>query len=625
MTRSLSATLSLGPVAALAAGAVALAWREQGSVLAEDWLAYALGGGLLLATVLASGSALRPGRGPVVGLAALAALALWIGLSATWSPVPALARDEALLVLFYGLAVAAPLLTLRSEGERMIAVAIVVASSASLVVATSFRLATGDDLAELYWGRRLGSPIRYPGAEAAIFLVGFWPAAAAAAHTRLPSAARGLAFGGSVALLAGLLMAQSRAGAIALAVSALVVFAVAPARMRLLVPVVLAAGLAAAAYEPLTRPFREEGPGFEPAIRDAGRWALVLSLAGLVVGLAYAVADRHLVFPPPLVRAAALATVAALAVASVAALGGFIFAVDRPGDYLQDRWEEFKRQPDEETGSSHLVTIGSNRYDFWRVALDEFREHPLAGAGGRAFGTAYLREGRTTETPQRAHSLELDLLGETGIVGLFLLVAALTPFAWIILRRAPSDLVATGILGAAAYWLVHASGDWTWTFPAVGLPFFLLLGVGAGGQRAERLGGRAGLFAGIAVGVAAIMAFAPPWLSSRYTARALQRSSVQAADELRWARRFDPLSVGPLIAEAELASSPERAIPPLEQALEREPDSVAPRYLLGLAYLDAGNRAQAQRHLREALRLAPRSRPVRQALARAGEEAGAGG
>jgi tetratricopeptide (TPR) repeat protein len=621
VTRSLSGLLTVAPVATLAVGIVALAWREQGSVLAEDWLAYALAAGLLVATVLVAGTAVRPPRGVLVGLGALAAYALWNLLSASWSPVPALARDEALLVLFYGLALSAPVLTLRSSEERAVAVALVVAAAVFLVIVTSVRLVTDEAAAELFWGTRLGSPIRYPGADAALFLVGFWPAVAAAAHRRSPVPVRVLAFAGSVALLAGLLLAQSRAGAVALAVSASVVFAVAPVRMRLFIPVALAAALVVAAYEPLTRPFREEGPGFSAAIEDAGAWALALPLAGLVVGLAYALADRRRDMPPRFVRAAGATTLAALALGALAGLGGYLVTVDQPVGYLQDRWDEFKREPEEETGSSHLLTIGSNRYDFWRVALDEFRDHPLAGAGARAFGSAYLREGQTSETPQRAHSLELDLLGETGVVGFFLLAAALLPFIWIAFRRARISLIATGVLGALAYWLVHASGDWTWTFPAVGLPFFLLLGVGAAGvERAERLAGRAALPAGIAIGIAAVLAFAPPWLSSRYTASALEQTHVDAADELRWARRLDPLSVDPLIAEAELAPTPAKAIPPLERALDREPDSVATRYLLGLAYMEAGRRPEARRHLREALTLAPRSGPLRRALARAEED-----
>jgi O-antigen ligase/polysaccharide polymerase Wzy-like membrane protein/tetratricopeptide repeat protein len=613
----LSGALSLVPAGVTSVLFLALAWREQGSILAEDWLPYALGAGLLVATVLASGAALRPRSACLVGLGALAALAAWTALSASWSPVPALARDEALLALFYGLALAVPLLTLRSDRERIGAIAIVIAASASLVVATSVRLIAVDAPAELYWSMRLGSPMRYPGADTALFLTSFWPAAALAASRRLNPALRALALGGAVALLAGWLMTQSRAGAISLAVSAIVVFAFAPARLRLLVPVAAAGTLAGLSYYPLTDPFRERGADLEPAIRDAGTWALVLSLAGVVVGLAYAFADRRLALPPRIVRVAAVAAVTVLVLGAAGGVAAFAATVDAPADYVGDRWNEFKRQPATETGSSHLLTIGSNRYDFWRVAFDEFREHPLHGAGGRAFGHVYLREGRTDETPRRAHSLEFDLLSETGLIGLALTVAALAPFAWIVLRRARSDLVAAGVLGAAAYWLVHASGDWTWTFPAAALPFFLLLGAGAGGVDGLRIAPRPALATGLALGAVSLLLFAPPWLSSRYTAQALAQTAAGAEDELRWARRLDPLSTDPLIAEAQLASTPDEAVAPLRRAVEREPRSVAPRYLLGVAYLEAGRRGEARRQLREALRLAPRSVLVRQALDRA--------
>jgi O-Antigen ligase/Tetratricopeptide repeat len=620
----LSGALSLLPTAATSAFFVALAWREQGSILAEDWLPYALATGLLVAVVIASGAALRPRSACLAGLGALAALALWTALSASWSSVPALARDEALLVLFYAVALAIPLVTLWSEAERLGAIAIVAAGGVSLVVATSLRLITADDPAEFYWSTRLGWPIRYPGAEAAIFLVSFWPAAAVAASRRLNLAFRTIAFAGTVALLAGWLMTQSRAGAVSLAASAVLVFAVAPARLRLLVPVALAAALAGAAYGPLTEPFQKEGQALAEAVEDAGRWALAVSLAGIGVGLVYALADRRLAVSPRFVRATGVAALAVAVCVGLVGLGGFLVAVDKPGDYVHDRWQEFKRAPESERGSSHLVTIGSNRYDTWRVALNEFREHPVAGAGGRAFGAAYLRDGKTEETPQRAHSLELDLLSETGLVGLGLFVAGLAPFAWIILRRARSSLIATGVVGGGAYWLVHASGDWTWTFPAAGVPFFLLLGAGAAGEgaglaksvaRKPRISSWAALPLGVSLAAAALLAFAPPWLSARYTARALEQPAPEAADELQWARRLDPLST-----EAELADSPAQAIPPLVDAVGREPRSVALRYLLGLAYLDTGRPQDARRELREAQRLSPRSEAVQRALRRARAE-----
>jgi tetratricopeptide (TPR) repeat protein len=615
--RVLTGAAPLVPTAALTAAFCALAWREHGSVLAEDWLPYALGAGLLVATVVASGAGLRPPVASLVGLGCLIALAAWTALSASWSPVPALARDEALLVLLYACAVAVPLLTLRTEGEHIAGIAIVIVAGAGLAAATSLRLVAGEGITELYWAGRLASPVGYPGAQAAIFLVSFWPAAGLAATARLPIAVRALALSGAAVALAGLLMTQSRAGAAALAFSAIVVFAIAPARLRLLVPVACAAALAAVFYRRLTDPFDEAGTRFEDAIRDAGSAALAVAFVGVLLGLVYALADRKLTVPRPVARAAGAGALALLALGAVGGIGAYLVATDKPVAALEDRWHDFKRQPEVETGSTHFATLGTNRYDLWRVALNEFREHPLAGAGGRAIGTMYLGEARTDDTPKRAHSLELDVLSETGVIGLAFLVGALLPFVWIALRRAASDLIAAGLLGGIVYWLAHASVDWIWTFPAASLPFFLLLGAAAAGGERPRILSTAVVPAGLALAAAVGLLFAPPWLSSRYTARALEQTSAEAAPELRWARRLDPLSIHPLVAEAELAPIPERAIAPLQEAVEREPRSLGPRYLLGLAYLDVGRRAAARRELRKAFKIAPRSYFVREALRRA--------
>ena len=75
-------------------------------------------------------------------------------------------------------------------------------------------------------------------------------------------------------------------------------------------------------------------------------------------------------------------------------------------------------RPAANAASSHLLQLGSYRYDIWRVALNEFAHHPLAGIGSRGFGPAYLRQRHSPDTPARAHSFELDALSELGIVGL---------------------------------------------------------------------------------------------------------------------------------------------------------------------------------------------------------------
>src|SRR5919197_573652 len=109
------------PTAALAAAAWALAWVETGSIHGADWLPYAFVAGLLAAVVLLAGTAPRLGGREVIALGALVALAGWEALSLSWSAVPALARDEALLTLFYAIVLLIPLLTLRTSTERLYA------------------------------------------------------------------------------------------------------------------------------------------------------------------------------------------------------------------------------------------------------------------------------------------------------------------------------------------------------------------------------------------------------------------------------------------------------------------------------------------------------------------------
>src|SRR5919205_713020 len=107
------------PTAALAAAAWGLAWLATGSTASPDWLPYAFLAGLLLAVVLVTGTAVRPRARELWGLTAFVALAGWAAISISWSAVPDLARDEALLTLFYGIAFLVPLLTLRAAGDRL--------------------------------------------------------------------------------------------------------------------------------------------------------------------------------------------------------------------------------------------------------------------------------------------------------------------------------------------------------------------------------------------------------------------------------------------------------------------------------------------------------------------------
>ena len=85
------------PAVSLMVAACVMAWVETGSIDAADWLLYAIFAALLLALVFVSGTAVAPTRLAVAGLVALTGFAAWQAISAAWSPLPSLARDDALL------------------------------------------------------------------------------------------------------------------------------------------------------------------------------------------------------------------------------------------------------------------------------------------------------------------------------------------------------------------------------------------------------------------------------------------------------------------------------------------------------------------------------------------------
>jgi hypothetical protein len=580
------------PTAALAAGAWALAWLETGSTASPDWVPYAFFAGLLLAVVLVSGTAARPRGRELSAVGALVALAGWAAISISWSAVPDLARDEALLTLFYAIALLVPLLTLRTSSDRLFASAAVAASSALLAIGVGIVLRFGTDQSDNFDGGRLSFPISYPNAQAAVFLIGFWPAVVLAAQRGRGLLARALALAAATAIASGWLTAQSKGGLVAVAASAALVFGLSPLRLRLLPPTLFAAGLTAVGYGPLTAPYRTLTAA---EVRGAGSAILILTAVGAAVGVVYALLDRRLELGPRGVRAAGLGTLVLFLATAAVGLSVFFGRVYHAG-WLDDQWRAFKAER-HTTGSSHLLVLGSWRYDIWRVALHEFEDHPLAGIGSRGFGPAYLQKRHSPDVPARAHSVELDALSELGIVGFLLLVGVLVlPSVPIVSRMRARDPAATAAFAGGTYWLVHASADWIWTVPACGLPFWLLLGAGGAGGERRPLAARAAIPAAAVTAALAVVAFLPPWLSARLTDRG----------QYRWAKRFDPLSVTPYVRQGTVSA--------LEEAVRKEPRVVELRFDLGQAYLRAANRRRARAEFLEARRLDPGDPRIAEAL-----------
>ena len=584
------------PVAAVLAAGAGLVWIEGGSIAPVDWLPYAAATALLAAVVLLAGAAARPSGLALAGVAGLVALAAWSAVSIAWAPLRAEARDEGLLVLFYGLALAVPLLTLRTARERLRATELFVAVIGATALAVAFEARFGDG--RVFVDGRLGYPVSYANALAAFFLLAFWPAVVVAARRSAAPAVRAAAVCAGALVVGAWVATQSKGAGLGLAVSAVVFFAAYRDRLRAAVPVVLAAGTAFAAFEPLTAPYRDPG-----AVRDAGAALLAVAVAAAIVGAVYALVDRRIVVPPARARLLGRLAAAGLAVLAIAGVVAALWSVGSPRRWAADQWETFKTNEAVET-RTHLADVGSNRYDFWRVAVREFADHPFAGVGARGFTAIYLqRREAHQETPRRSHSLVLDTLMELGVVGFVLLVVGVGAPLAAAARRAVRPSAAAALAGGTL-WLTDAAVDWIWTLPAAGIPFFVLLGIGASADappvRRPRL-------LATAAAAAAVLLFVPAWLSARIVARA------DEPGDLRAARVLDPVSAQPVIAEARLTPSPAN-LAVYADAVEREPQDWFVRYEYGLALFAAGRNEAAGEQFSAALRLWPRHRAIEQAL-----------
>jgi tetratricopeptide (TPR) repeat protein len=521
-------------------------------------------------------------------------------------------------------------------------------------------------------GGRLVYPSGYANANAAQWLMAFWPALLLARSVRLPWWVRGALAGGAVLLAEVALLSQSRGSLYATPMMLALVFALLPERTRtfaVLVPVAAGIGAAAPAVVRVGDNL-EKGRVSTTAMHHATTATLAAALAvGLVVALAAAIESRR-TFSQTSVRrmrkvlgASAIATLVA-----VLAVGGAV--AGDPVARIRHGWDTFKGgyAANSATGNRLTSGLGSNRYDFYRVALNEFAAHPLVGIGADNYQQQYLVHGRSQETPHYPHSVELRTLVETGLVGALLLVvglgAALAAGARAVRPRDQRSLdplaceVAAAALAGFAYWLVHGSFDWFWEFAGLGAPAFALLGLAcalqprapprtfhgaqsgslkdAANRPAPRERWQAGrgllfgrgvrLVAAAVLALAAVMTLAAPWLSQLEVQGAARIWTT--APQKAYARLQDAASLNPLSDEAYLVAGSialryrdlARADHEFSLAIGRTRGDAYATLERGAIASTRGERKQALLLLERAARLNPRDPLTRQALllARAG-------
>jgi len=418
-----------------------------------------------------------PTRRALVALGGLAGLWLWSLASSGW----ALSADQALTGanrwLLY-LALFGVLVLLLREDRLSV---LLVGSAAGAVLVFGLYLSVrllGPGGPGMFLGERLNEPLGYVNGQAGYLLIGVWPFVALAERAR-----NHLVAGGAIAaatLLAGLaLFGQTRAVIPAALASIVILVLVLPGRVRrawALLAIAVGLAIALGSILDVFGSVREAAQG-----PDAGtlRGAVVaLLLASLLAGAIFAAGSwlAARVAERVGVRSLRLASGGlAAGIVAVTVIAGLV-AVGSPAQRVRDQWNAFK-SPGSSTAvqsRSRFTSGAGNRYEYWRVAWSQVRDEPVHGVGAGNFDHSYFRQRRITEDVRQAHSIELQTLGELGLVGgvaLLLFVGAVLAGFVVRARRArksPRDLglaVAGG--GMFLVWLVHTSVDWLHLIPGV--------------------------------------------------------------------------------------------------------------------------------------------------------------
>jgi UDP-GlcNAc:undecaprenyl-phosphate/decaprenyl-phosphate GlcNAc-1-phosphate transferase len=584
-----------------------------------------------------------PRRMALVAGGALALFWLWAVLSTGWAESADQALTEANRWLLYAALFGVLVLLLRDDGLSTIVIGL---GAATIVAFGGYLLARMflGSADELFLDGRLNEPLGYVNGQAGFLLVGVWPLVALAERARQPWLA-GAAAAGVSALLAMVLLGQTRSVLPAVALSILAMLVFVPGRTRRAWMLVAAACGLAVALGPVLEVYDSTAGASWPGdgvLREAAIAILLGSaLAGVLWALfaAFGPAAARRLGGPARARAAAQAPLAILALAGVLAVAA---AVNDPLDRLKDEYRSFTELQVDSGASTRFTSGGGNRYDYWRVAWNQFEDNPLRGVGAGNYDRTYFVERRTSEDIRQAHSIELQTLGELGLVGGALLLTFLAAVALGFARRARAarvDLRARGLAVAAGgtftVWLVQTSVDWMHLIPGLTGIVLCSAAVLVGPWRSERAPQRGrGRVVVVAVG-AVVVVFAAVLvgraaLAHRYVSdgRELLASDPAAAlDKARSSLALNDEALPAYYLEAAAwarLNEYARARAALNAAATREPHDFVTYALLGDLATRRGEDRQALRDYRRALRLNPRNEALVAAVAEVRERAGRG-
>ena len=470
----------------------------EGAFDVRHWAPVALFALVLLAALCLTGGTRPVSRPAAVALAAIWALAAWSLLSATWAESSALALEGGGLAVLYA-ALATVGLVAVPGARQMRAIGYGLVGGVTLIaVVTLVRLHI--EGGELFVAGRLDSPVGYRNATAALFALAFWPLIGLAVTRGRNPTLRATAFACSVLCLGLAFLTQSRGVIVGLAVGGVVALVLSTERVRRAFLALLGLAGVLVLSGPLLIAYRtfEDGPGPVTAsdVASATNALTFLFVDALIVGLLLALLDGGLRASVGNLERARRIAVVGLAVGTVGLVTGGVLAAGNPIDFAREKIDEFEAVESRSSDFSRILSTGGQRYDLWRVALDDFADAPIVGVGEGNYESSYYAERDTDRNLSNPHSLPLRLLGELGIVGALLFATFLIAIGVALvkgvranlldLRRLHARHAVAGLAAGGAAVISQSTVDWIWLVPGVMGAGVLCLALAAGAAEAPQ-------------------------------------------------------------------------------------------------------------------------------------------
>lgn len=337
-------------------------------------------------------------------------------------------------------------------------------------------------------GIRVGSTLEYANTVAVVLGMGIALGLSRMTQLRNP-VVRGLYAALILVFGAILYLTFSRGGMLSLAAGLVVLFAVSGRRLEMFGSLLLIVG-------PLGwLVWRVQGLDtfFEYVSEEAPRAAdgatfrnylIVAAIQAFLLQAVYVFLVGRYELAPILRRSLGVAA----AVVVLVGAGAFAFVVYGGQQGSDELLGAFSRKvEDTDDVRDRLTSLSSNsRSNYWRVAWEEWKEHPLTGTGAGTFQYTWLENRPGFGGVKQVHNVYLEQGTETGIVAFLALggfAALLIGYAARATWQTRSDefgerrVLLAGLTAAATVYLVSSALEWHWYIPPSTIYFFILAGV----------------------------------------------------------------------------------------------------------------------------------------------------